>query len=110
MGHRILLADDNEKTETALADTLEDAGYAVVQAATGKEALANLKSPTEFDLLITDLAIPDMDGLQVLTEVRRIDPGLPVVVISGAFGGRLLQFAAPFGVPILENPSKYPHS
>ena len=67
MDYLILLADDNENLRRSLADVLEEGGYPVVQAATGKEALAHLNSSTEFDLLITDLMMPDMEGLQVLT-------------------------------------------
>jgi len=104
MTHLILLADDNESVRRALARCLESSGYKVVEAATGKEAVAQLNSPTEFDLLITDLAMPDMDGLQVLTEVKRTDPELPVIAVSGAFSGRLLKFATTFGVPTLEKP------
>jgi CheY-like chemotaxis protein len=104
---RILVADDNETVRRVLARTLEAEGYSVVQAGTGKEALAHLNS-TEFDLLLTDLEMPDMDGLQVLTEVKRTDPDLPVIAISGAFSGRLLKFATTFGVPTIEKPFSAP--
>ena len=106
MDYLILLADDNEKLRRSLAGVLEEAGYPVVQAATGKEALAHLNSSTEFDLFITDLMMPDMDGLQILTEIRRTDPDLPVIAMSCAFSGRLLRFASTFGVPTLEKPFK----
>jgi CheY-like chemotaxis protein len=105
MNRLVLLADDNEKLRRALAGVLEDAGYQVVQAGTGKEALAHLSS-SEFDLFITDLMMPGMDGLQLLTELRRTDPDLPIIAMSGAFGGRLLKFASTFGVPTLEKPFK----
>ena len=108
MAHRILLADDNEKVRRLLARTLEAEGYSVVEAGTGKEALAHLNSSQEFDLLLTDLEMPDMDGLQVLTEAKRTDPELPVIAISGAFSGRLLRFAATFGVPTIEKPFSVP--
>jgi two-component system, cell cycle sensor histidine kinase and response regulator CckA len=108
MDHRILLADDNAIVRRVLARTLEAEGYAVVEAGTGKEALAHLDSSIEFDLLLTDLEMPDMDGLQVLTEVKRTDPDLPVIAISGAFSGRLLRFATTFGVPTLEKPFSVP--
>ena len=106
MDYLILLADDNEKLRRAFAGALEDAGYPVVEAATGKEALAHLDSPTEFDLLITDVVMPDMNGLQVLTEIRRTDPDLPVIMTSGASNGGLLRFASAFGIPTLEKPFK----
>ena len=100
----ILIADDNEQLRRCVARILAVAGYSVGEAASGKKALAHLNSSTEFDLLITDLAMPDMDGLQLLTEVKRTAPDLPVIAMSGAFSGRLLKFAATFGVPTLEKP------
>ena len=106
MDHLILLADDNENVRRSVAGTLEEAGYPVVQAATGKEALRHLNSSTEFDLLITDLVMPDMDGLQVLTEIRRTDPDLPLIAMSGAFSASFLKFASKLGVPTLEKPFK----
>ena len=106
MDYLILLADDNEKLRHSLAVVLEDAGYPVVQAATGKEVLAHLNSSTEFDLLITDVMMPDMNGLQVLTETRQTDPDLPVMMMSGASYGGLLKFASAFGIPTLEKPFK----
>jgi CheY-like chemotaxis protein len=106
MDYLILLADDNEKLRHSLAGALEEAGYPVVEAATGKEALGHLNSSTEFDLLITDVMMPDMNGLQVLTEIRRTDPDLPVIMMSGACNEGLLRFASAFGIPTLEKPVK----
>ena len=106
MDYLILLADDNEKLRHSLAVVLEDAGYPVVQAATGKEVLAHLNSSTEFDLLITDVVMPDMNGLQVLTEIRQTDPDFPVIMMSGASNEGLLSFASAFGIPTLEKPFK----
>ena len=107
MDHLILLADDSEKLRRSVADILQDEGYSVVEAATGKQALAQLRSARQqFDLLITDLSMPAMDGLQLLTEIKRTDPGLPVIAMSGSFSGRLLRFAATFGAVTIEKPFK----
>jgi len=71
MDHLILLADDSEKLRRSVADILQDEGYSVVEAATGNQALAQLRSARQqFDLLITDLSMPEMDGLQILTEIK----------------------------------------
>ena len=75
MDYLILLADDNEKLRGSVAHILEEAGCAVVQAATGNEALAHLNSSTEFDLLITDLVMPDMEGLELITVLKKSHPG-----------------------------------
>ena len=107
MDHLILLADDNEKLRRSVADILQDEGYSVVEAATGQQALAEVRwARQQFDLLITDLSMPEMDGLQLLTEIKRTDPGLPVIAMSGSFNGRLLRFAAIFGAVTIEKPFK----
>jgi CheY-like chemotaxis protein len=81
-----------KKLRRSVADILQDEGYSIVDAATGKQALAQVKSARQqFDLLITDLSMPEMDGLQLLTEIKRTDPGLPVIAMSGSFSGRLLE-------------------
>ena len=107
MEQRILLTDDSEQLRLSVASILVEAGFEVVAARNGNEALAQVKTPgQQFDLLITDLNMPDMDGLQLLTEVKRVDPNLPVIAISGSFSGRLLRFADTFGVATLAKPFK----
>jgi len=107
MDHLILLADDNEKLRRSVADILEDAGYPVVEAATGKEALRHLDSPTEFSLLITDLVMPDMEGIELITLLRESHPELKIVVISGSFDGQFLHVAKLLGVKdALQKPFK----
>ena len=107
MDYLILLADDNEKLRRSVADILEEAGYSVVQAATGKEALAHLNSSTEFDLLITDLVMPDMEDLELITVLKKSHPELTIVAISGSFDGQFLHVAKLLGVKeTLEKPLK----
>jgi DNA-binding NarL/FixJ family response regulator len=60
MAHRIMVADDNDLLRSIIADILQDAGYSVVEARTGKEALWHLDSYSDFSLLISDLAMPDI--------------------------------------------------
>jgi two-component system chemotaxis response regulator CheY len=105
MRKRILVTDDNEQCRRTLVTILNEAGYSVDEAENGTQALSRVEtSGWQFDLLITDLYMPDMDGLQLLIEIKRIDPQLPVIAISGSFSGRLLGFAATFGVATLEKP------
>ena len=94
MDHLILLADDNEKLRRSVADILQDEGYSVVEAATGQQALAEVRwARQQFDLLITDLSMPEMDGLQLLTEINRapIQVFPSQVAMSGSFSCRLLE-------------------
>lgn len=77
----ILLCDDEQKLSRMLATALESAGYSVQCAATGQEAL-NRSAARPPDVVITDLRLPDMDGLQVLKKVRAGQNPPDVIVIT----------------------------
>jgi two-component system sensor histidine kinase/response regulator len=80
--HRLLVVDDEAAQVEALRRTLEDEGYSV-QGFTGTEAaLAALRAGT-FDIVLTDLTMPGMDGIAFLNAARRIDPGLAGIVMTG---------------------------
>jgi excisionase family DNA binding protein len=79
---RILVVDDEEAVRDLLAKTLTMADYDVDTAGDGPSALDRLRA-VEYDLLITDLKMPGMDGLSVIREARRQSPDLPVIVITG---------------------------
>jgi excisionase family DNA binding protein len=78
----ILVVDDEESVRELLARTLTAADYDVDTAGDGHSALERLRS-APYDLLITDLRMPGMDGLSVIREARRHAPDLPVVIITG---------------------------
>ena len=79
---RILVIDDEAAIRDSLRMTLEYEGYEFIGAATGQEglALAERESP---DLVLLDVKMPGMDGLEVLDRVRSMNDGIPIVVISG---------------------------
>ena len=106
MAHRILLVDANEQLRRSLATILEEVGYSVVEADTGKEALRCIdSSSTEFSLVITDLVMPDMEGLELITWLRKSRPNFPIVAISGTFEGQFLHSAKVLGAKeILQKP------
>lgn len=81
--NRILVIDDDEHIISLLKDTLQLSGYICDSAARGKEGLLKLRSKTDYDLLITDIRIPDISGLEILEIVGRKYPFLPVIVITG---------------------------
>jgi two-component system, NtrC family, response regulator HydG len=83
-GARILVVDDHVEMSRLLADQLGDAGYRVVRAGGGREALKRARAELP-DLVITDLRMGDVDGLDVLAGVHELDPGVPVIVMT-AFG------------------------
>ena len=82
---RILLVDDDESFRKMLHETLQRAGYQVQDAANGKVAL-KLYRQEPADLIITDIFMPEKEGLETIMEVRRINPNVKIIAISG--GGR----------------------
>lgn len=79
---RILVVDDEQAVRDLLAKTLTMADYDVDAAPDGASAIDRLRA-VEYDLLITDLKMPGMDGLSVIREARRVAPDLPVIIITG---------------------------
>ncbi|NLY40380.1 MAG: sigma-54-dependent Fis family transcriptional regulator, partial [Desulfovibrionales bacterium] len=79
---RLLVVDDEHISRDNLALVLARQGYATVTAGSGEEALALLNS-TEFDLVLTDLMMPGMDGLALVKAVKERQPDTEVVVITG---------------------------
>jgi two-component system response regulator FlrC len=78
---RILVADDEDGLRTYVAEALTDDGHTVAQAADGAEAARMLSSET-FDLLITDLKMPQLDGMSLLRQVHAEQPELEVIVLT----------------------------
>ena len=83
MMKRVLLVDDNEFMRASLIDALVVSGYEAQAAADGMEALAVLASGQEFDIIVTDIIMPKMDGIQFIMEVRDVLPNVKLVAISG---------------------------
>ena len=79
---RVLVVDDEEGIRDLLSKTLELADYEVHLAADGRSALERLRV-TPYDLLITDLRMPGVDGLTVIREARRLKSDIPVIIITG---------------------------
>jgi DNA-binding response OmpR family regulator len=96
VARRILVVDDDAQVRSFLATLLETDGYGVLQASNGREAQA-LCLETTFDLVITDLVMPEQEGLETIHVIRRKWPRVPLVAISGAFGGAYLEFARKLG-------------
>lgn len=80
----VLVVDDNAEHGQALAKILERAGYRVSTAGDGEEALRILVE-RPFDLILTDLRMPRMNGLDLLRNIRALSPDVPVLIIT-AFG------------------------
>ncbi len=84
---KILLVDDDELARKSMQLILEQLGHHVTTCCSGAEALAALKAPAAcFDLLLSDLTMPVMSGLELTREVRTFDQGLPILLVTGDSG------------------------
>src|SRR5262245_35364050 len=81
LGERILVVDDEANMRTILRTRVERDGLAAVEAADGAEALERLHT-APYAAVLTDLRMPGLDGLQLLSRVSEEFPGLPVVLIT----------------------------
>jgi DNA-binding NtrC family response regulator len=78
----ILIVDDEPLVKSSLSELLTLSGYTVSTAANGKEALELLRGYT-VDIIITDIKMPEMDGIQLLNQVKKRHPEVPVILITG---------------------------
>jgi signal transduction histidine kinase/CheY-like chemotaxis protein len=97
---RALLVDDDSCVRQTLAGSLSDHGWSVDSVGSGAEALPVLERTEAIDLLVTDLAMPGMNGLDLIREARERRPGLPALLLTGYAGtahAGLLGFAGAGG-------------
>jgi PAS domain S-box-containing protein len=80
---RILIVDDNSAVRTITATMLRTLGHDAVEAAGGEDALDLLERDQEFDLLIVDLAMPNMHGDEFVARARELIPGVPTLFVTG---------------------------
>ncbi|MDQ1257080.1 MAG: Response regulator [Candidatus Hydrogenedentes bacterium] len=80
---RILIADDESVIRELMTDVLTDEGYIVETAENGREALEILKGNDEFVVLLTDIMMPEMDGIELIRESRQLYPALIPIVMTG---------------------------
>ncbi len=79
---RILLIDDDDTLRKIVAKSLVYAGHEVIQAADGKQGMDLIRT-SPFDVVITDLIMPEQEGVETIGMLRTEFPGLPVIAISG---------------------------
>jgi CheY-like chemotaxis protein len=80
---RILVAEDDEAVRTFVVRALEHRGHTVEQVEDGLEALELLDTGARYDLLITDIVMPGLDGIALALKVARDVPDLPVLLMTG---------------------------
>ncbi len=105
---RILIADDDPALRRLIRLWLEGAGFEVEEAENGREALSKARE-SKPDLVVTDLVMPEQEGLETIPKLRAEFPDLPVIAVSGAFHGEMLRVASRLGAtavlpkPLTEN-------
>jgi len=96
---RILVVDDEELVRETLCFMLEEAGFEILEAADGVEAL-HVFDEHEVDVVVTDIFMPEKEGLETITELRQRKPDVKIIAISGGGGDvnlDYLEFAKTFG-------------
>jgi DNA-binding response OmpR family regulator len=95
----IMLVEDDNDLREMLKLSLLQRKYTVIEASNGKEAIAKFK-PSLVDLVVTDIIMPDEDGLKVIMKLREIKPNIRIIAISGggkAGPGNYLNLARALG-------------
>src|SRR3954449_9039706 len=82
MAKTILVVDDDALIRRSLAASLGQTGYSVETVATGENALQSVRRKTP-DLVLLDVGLPGMDGIETLRSMRREEPNLPVILVTG---------------------------
>jgi len=93
MAH-ILLVEDSPEVSLTVREILASAGHSVEEAASGKEAVVRLRV-SRFDAIVSDIWMPEMDGIALLKEIRGAGNSIPIVVISGGAPNAPLTYTAP---------------
>lgn len=101
---RVLLVDDDDMVREPMQEILSEFGLNVVAAADGTEALALLEASSGFDILVTDLSMPRMDGLTLTGAVHERAPGLPVILLTGLSEDEELDHIEARNVCVLRKP------
>ncbi|MBI5069428.1 MAG: response regulator [Deltaproteobacteria bacterium] len=101
----VLLVEDDPQVNRIVRLTLEEAGYTVTSVENGRQGVAALSDGRRFDLLVSDVIMPEMNGVELLAEARRRAPGLPAILMSGYTADALERSGPlPEGVELLQKP------
>ncbi|NUP11525.1 MAG: response regulator [Polyangiaceae bacterium] len=106
---RVLVADDDPELLGTVASTLSESGADVVRASTGAELLEGLAERGPFDLVITDISMPWMTGLQVAHSAREAGLDVPLIVMTGLRDASIAERVGALGerVALLKKPFDY---
>lgn len=88
---RVLVIDDEQLARFTVREILETAGHEVVEAKNGRQGVAFQKA-NAFDIVVTDIIMPEQEGVETIIELKRDFPDLPIIAISGGGRTRNLDF------------------
>lgn len=102
----LLIVDDEENLRFIARDILEQHGYKVLEAENGVEALKQInQSAEDVNLIVTDLIMPEMDGIELIERIRPLHPHMKYIMISGSTDKSLLdQYTSDNNIPLLAKP------
>ncbi len=80
---KVLIVEDSAAVRLAVTEVIEQAGHEVVEAENGRIAIGLLNGGATFDLIVTDMLMPEADGVEVIKAARTLNPGTQVLAMSG---------------------------
>lgn len=92
----ILVIDDVDEARATIIKILKKNGYDTLEANNGQKGLQIIRQHAP-DLVITDILMPEMEGLETIKQIKKIDPNLPVIAITASMDTPYLQIALQFG-------------
>jgi len=106
----VLIVDDDKRMTRTLADILNLSGFKAVEAASAQEALRLLETQAIIDCVLTDVRMPDMDGVEFHRQLRAAYPGLPVLLMTAFASDEVIQQGLDDGVVgVLDKPLDITH-
>jgi CheY-like chemotaxis protein len=101
---RVLVIDDDPSVREVVQSLLASFGYECQTAADGRSGITRFDEEGGWDLVLTDLAMPEMSGWEVVAAIRRRAPTMPIVVITGLNDSDVMQRATEWRLPVLTKP------
>lgn len=106
-GRAILVADDEDELRSTICEYLEECGHEVLQAANGIEAL-RLIEQGRCAAVVLDLVMPRLGGLDAIPQILKLEPSIPIIVVTGHASPRAIGELKHWSVPVLSKPINLP--
>jgi CheY-like chemotaxis protein len=100
---KVLIIDDDTNLLTFLSEELVDGGYAVKTIDNGADAIV-MSAEQKFDVILLDMLMPGLDGIQVIRVLKKVTPGVPIIGMTGYVGRGYMSQAMDLGVTIMTKP------